>query len=176
MTIADAYFNPLYTGRLFHCYILDEAICHFRGVGSILLLLFYLWWKILLGTVCTLIRRHIMWRLNRVCTVCLWPFLRFPGKNGLNVVRVGWNITVHNNEQWTMKFEIKMNYELWNIFTLFIFKLTIKTVCCILGFLYCSFIQSKTIPNVKFTSLQMTTKIFWLTTAHLLVTPAVFNR
>ena len=26
-------FNPLYTGGLFHCYILDEAICHFRGVG-----------------------------------------------------------------------------------------------------------------------------------------------
>ena len=28
--------NPLSTGRLFHCYMLDESICHFRGVGSIL--------------------------------------------------------------------------------------------------------------------------------------------
>ena len=28
-------FKPLYTGRLFHCYILDKSICHFRGVGSI---------------------------------------------------------------------------------------------------------------------------------------------
>ena len=33
--------NPLYTGGLFHCHILDESICHFRGVGSILSLLFY---------------------------------------------------------------------------------------------------------------------------------------
>ena len=41
--------NPLYTGRLFHCYMLDESICHFRGVRSILLLLFYFWWKILLA-------------------------------------------------------------------------------------------------------------------------------
>ena len=29
-------FNPLYTGELFHCYMLDKSICHFRGVGSIL--------------------------------------------------------------------------------------------------------------------------------------------
>ena len=29
-------FNPLYTGRLLHCNIMDEYICHFRGVGSIL--------------------------------------------------------------------------------------------------------------------------------------------
>ena len=27
--------NPLHTGGLFHCYMLDESICHFRGVGSI---------------------------------------------------------------------------------------------------------------------------------------------
>ena len=33
--------HPLYTSRLFHCYMLDESSCHFRGVGSILLLLFY---------------------------------------------------------------------------------------------------------------------------------------
>ena len=33
--------NPLYTGRLFHYYMFDESICHYRGVGSILSLLFY---------------------------------------------------------------------------------------------------------------------------------------
>ena len=30
--------NPFYTDRLFQCYMLDESICHFRGVKSILLL------------------------------------------------------------------------------------------------------------------------------------------
>ena len=34
-------FNPLYIGGIFHCYMLDESDCHFRGVGSILSLLFY---------------------------------------------------------------------------------------------------------------------------------------
>ena len=33
--------NPLYTARLFHCYMLDESNCHFRGVRSILSLSFY---------------------------------------------------------------------------------------------------------------------------------------
>ena len=33
--------NPFYTGGLFHCYMLDESICHFRVVGSILSLSFY---------------------------------------------------------------------------------------------------------------------------------------
>ena len=37
-------FNPLYTGGLFHCYILDEW-----GVGSVLLLLFYVLCKILIA-------------------------------------------------------------------------------------------------------------------------------
>ena len=37
----------LYKGKLFHCYMLDKSICHFRGVRSILSLLFYFWWKIL---------------------------------------------------------------------------------------------------------------------------------
>ena len=35
-------FNPLYTGILYHCYMLDESTCHLRGVGSILWLLFYI--------------------------------------------------------------------------------------------------------------------------------------
>ena len=33
--------NPLYTGRLFHCYMLDKSVSHFTGMGSILSLLFY---------------------------------------------------------------------------------------------------------------------------------------
>ena len=33
-------YNPLYTGRLFHCYMLDKSSCHFRAVLSNLLLLF----------------------------------------------------------------------------------------------------------------------------------------
>ena len=33
--------NPLYTGRLFYCYKLDETNCYFRGDGSVVSLLFY---------------------------------------------------------------------------------------------------------------------------------------
>ena len=33
--------NPWYSGRLLHCYMLDEPICHFRDVGSVLWLLSY---------------------------------------------------------------------------------------------------------------------------------------
>ena len=38
-------FNPLETGGLFHCYMFDKSICHFRGVRSILWLLFYFYGK-----------------------------------------------------------------------------------------------------------------------------------
>ena len=41
--------NPLYTGAQYHSYMFDESICHFRDVESILLLLFYFWWKIMLA-------------------------------------------------------------------------------------------------------------------------------
>ena len=41
--IVGSSINPWYTGRLFHCYILDESICHLRDVRSILSLLFYFW-------------------------------------------------------------------------------------------------------------------------------------
>ena len=34
---------------MFHCYILGQSICHFRGVGSILSILFYFLRKILLA-------------------------------------------------------------------------------------------------------------------------------
>ena len=33
--------NPLYIGGLFHGFMLSKYICHFRGIGSILSLLFY---------------------------------------------------------------------------------------------------------------------------------------
>ena len=41
--------NPLYAGGFFHryMYMLDESICHFRDVRSVLSLLFYFRWKIL---------------------------------------------------------------------------------------------------------------------------------
>ena len=39
--------NPLYTGRLFHCYMLSDSICHLRGFRAILSLLFYFCWEIL---------------------------------------------------------------------------------------------------------------------------------
>ena len=54
--------------------------CVILGVfGSILLLLFYFWWKILLAN--NVANADIMWPLIGVCTVCLWPFYEFPGKN-----------------------------------------------------------------------------------------------
>ena len=42
-------FNPLYTGRLFNCYMLAESSCHFRSVWHNMSLLFYCLWKILLA-------------------------------------------------------------------------------------------------------------------------------
>ena len=42
-------FNPMYTDGLFHYYMLDEFVCHFRSVRSILSLLFYFWWQTLLA-------------------------------------------------------------------------------------------------------------------------------
>ena len=36
--------NPLFPGTLFRCYMSDETICHFRVVGPILLLLFYIFY------------------------------------------------------------------------------------------------------------------------------------
>ena len=50
------------------CWMLDEFICHFRGVGSILLLIFYFLWKILLAD-----NVDIKWRLIWVCTVFYDP-------------------------------------------------------------------------------------------------------
>ena len=41
--------HSLYTGGLFHCYMFDKSICHFRGAGSILWLLFYFKANILLA-------------------------------------------------------------------------------------------------------------------------------
>ena len=50
-TMFGCWFSSLYTNRLFHCYMLDESICYFKGIGSILSLLFYFLWKILLANI-----------------------------------------------------------------------------------------------------------------------------
>ena len=34
-------FNPLYSSEFFNCYMSEKSTCHFRGVQSILVLLFY---------------------------------------------------------------------------------------------------------------------------------------
>ena len=39
--------------------------------------------EFLLANIVALIRRHMMWRLIWVCTVCLLSIYGFPGKNGL---------------------------------------------------------------------------------------------
>ena len=33
MVLNTSVLNPLHTGRLLHCYMLDESICHCRGCG-----------------------------------------------------------------------------------------------------------------------------------------------
>ena len=38
---ASFHLNPLYTGGLFHCYMLNEFICHFGSIGSTLSLLYF---------------------------------------------------------------------------------------------------------------------------------------
>ena len=42
LEVFAACLNQLYTGRLFYCYMLDESMFHFGGVGSVLWLLFCL--------------------------------------------------------------------------------------------------------------------------------------
>ena len=37
-TLSAAQFNPMYTGTVFRCHVLEESICQFRDVESILLL------------------------------------------------------------------------------------------------------------------------------------------
>ena len=85
--LIDLWFNPLYTVGLFHCCMLDESIRHLRGVGSILSLLFYFWWKILLANNVDpdQTSHSVASDLVLHChIVCLWPFYGFPDKNGLN--------------------------------------------------------------------------------------------
>ena len=93
------HYNQLYTGGLFHFYMLGESICNFRGVRFFYYIL-YFWWKILFANSVqcrlwsdTTLCGHFIWGSALphyvafgfgVCTVCLWPIHRFPGKNGLN--------------------------------------------------------------------------------------------
>ena len=63
--------NPLHTGRLFLCYVLEETFCHFRGGGSIVSLLFFFLMENPVANSVDQIRCHIMYYLIWVCTVCL---------------------------------------------------------------------------------------------------------
>ena len=75
--------NPLYTGGLFHCYMLDESICPFRGVWSILSLFSMFLWKILLANTVDpdQMPHYVASDLGLQCLpmTLLW----FPVKNGL---------------------------------------------------------------------------------------------
>ena len=58
---------PLYTGGLFHCYMLEEPICHYRGVRSF----FVAFILYLMENPVRLIRRLIC-----DCTVCFLALIR----------------------------------------------------------------------------------------------------
>ena len=77
-------FNPLNTGGLFHCYMLDKSICHFRRVGSISSLSFYFQWKILLANNVgpDQMPHYVASDLGLHC-LPIDALHRFPGKNGL---------------------------------------------------------------------------------------------
>ena len=60
-------------------YVLDEPICHFSGVGSILSVIVL--WEILLINSVGLIKRHIMWRLIWAWVSCD-PFTGFQIRMG----------------------------------------------------------------------------------------------
>ena len=82
------YSNPLHTGRLFHFYMLDESICHFRDVESILSLVFYFLWKSLSANNGALdqMPHHLASYLGLRCLpiILLRVFLRtLPSKTGL---------------------------------------------------------------------------------------------
>ena len=80
---SETVFNPLYTGRLFHCYMLEESICHFRGVRSTLSLLFYFWRKILLSNTVDPIQKPHYFTSDLDLHICLFTAYRFSSKNGL---------------------------------------------------------------------------------------------
>ena len=67
--------------------MLDESICHFRGVRSILTLLFYFLWKILLANNVDPDQtpQDVASDLGLHCVPM--TFYGFPGKNGLSVVQ-----------------------------------------------------------------------------------------
>ena len=72
------------TGRLFHCYMLGESICHLRGVGSILLHLLLFLWKILLADTVDPDQtpHYVASDLGLHCLPMTF-FIGFPGQNGL---------------------------------------------------------------------------------------------
>ena len=86
MEIYPLCLNPLYTGGL-HYYMLDESIYQFWGVRSILPLLFYFRWKILL--VNNVDHDQLPHYVASDLGLCCLPltFLQVPDKNGLRMFR-----------------------------------------------------------------------------------------
>ena len=63
--------------------MLEESICHFRGIRSTLSLLFYFWWKIRLSNTVDPVQKP--YYLESDLDLHGFPFTayRFSGKNGL---------------------------------------------------------------------------------------------
>ena len=66
--------------------MVDQSICHFRGVGSIMPLLFYFLWKFLLANTVdsNQMPNYVASDLGLHCLPM--TFYGFPGKNGLIAV------------------------------------------------------------------------------------------
>ena len=77
-------FYPLKPNGISHYYQIGQSISVLRAVGWYILFSFNSIRTSCKQTVETLIRRHILWRLIWVCTVCLCPAKGTLGIYGLN--------------------------------------------------------------------------------------------
>ena len=75
-------FNPFKPNRSFHTYQSDQSI----SVLTAILFIFIHTLTFCKQTVKTLIRRHVLWRLIWVCTVCQCPTKRMLGLYGLSMI------------------------------------------------------------------------------------------
>ena len=78
------YFDPFKPNGISHCYQLEKRFC-FKG-GRVVHLYSNFNRTFSKQTVETLIRRHVLWRLVWVCTICLRPTKMMLGLYGLNYV------------------------------------------------------------------------------------------
>ena len=80
-------FNPFMTNGIAHPYQLEQSISVLRDVMFGGIFHFYSSFdrKLCKQTVESLIRRHILWRLIWVCTVCLCPTKSAQGIYGLKM-------------------------------------------------------------------------------------------